>query len=211
MTTPIPGVVIPASVDFPFGARDLTGLSPVELRRRMRSRSEVTSIVWHQTSFERRAASPRWALVAGHAVVLRSGEVLLIHPLAARLRRAANNANPSCVSVELEGNLPSDRGVWFAAEKFGRTLAPTPEQVESALALGRYIAREFPIKYVHAHRQWSATRGNCCGPQIWAAVAEPLKAELGLTEGPTGRGWSSPNGKPIPDSWRAAPVVPTGE
>lgn len=203
----MPGVVIPASADLPCGARDLTALSPVGLRRRMRERDEVTSLVLHQTSFERRADSPRWALVAAHAVVLRSGEILLLHPLASRLRRAANAANPHCVSIELEGNLPSDRGRWYAPEKFGRTLAPTPEQVEAALAFSRYLAREFPIKYVHAHRQWSASRGNCPGPQIWAAVAEPLMRELGLTEGPTGRGWASPVGMPIPDSWRTATIT----
>lgn len=203
----MPGVVIPTSPDFLYGARDLTALSPVGLRRRMRERDEVTSMVWHQTSFERRADNPRWALVAAHAVVLRAGEVLLLHPLASRLRRAANAANPHCVSIEIEGNLPSDRGRWFSPEKFGRTLAPTPEQVESALALGRYLAREFPIKYVHAHRQWSASRGNCPGPQIWASVCEPLKRELGLTEGPTGRGWASPVGTPIPDSWRTATIT----
>lgn len=209
----MPGVVIPASVDWPHGARDLTALSPVALRRRMRERDEVTTMVWHQTGFERRADNPRWALVAAHAIVLRTGECLLLHPLASRLRRAANGANPACVSIELEGNLPSDRGQWFMGEKFGKTLAPTPEQIESALALGRYLAREFPIKYVYGHRQWSASRGNCPGPQIWGAVAEPLKRELSLTEGPTGRGWASEAGTPIPDSWRAQPaiVTPNGE
>ncbi len=122
-------------------------------------------------------------------------------------RRRIRGWKPSPFSIELEGNLPSDRGRWFSPEKFGCTLAPTPEQVESALALGKYLAREFPIKYVHAHRQWSASRGNCPGPQIWASVCEPLKRELGLTEGPTGRGWASPVGTPIPDSWRTATIT----
>mgnify|MGYP000591359117 CR=1 FL=1 len=68
----MPGVVIPTSPDFPHGVRDLTALSPASLRRRMRERSEVTSLVWHQTSFERRADSPRWALVAAWSAALRA-------------------------------------------------------------------------------------------------------------------------------------------
>ena len=66
------GTVIPASTDWPHGARDLTAHSPVALRKRMREPSEVRCIVWHQTAFERRPDNPRWALVAGHAVVLRT-------------------------------------------------------------------------------------------------------------------------------------------
>ena len=160
-------------------------------------------MVWHQTAYERRPENPRWRLVAAHAVVLRTGEVLFLHPFAARLRRAANKANASCVSIELEGNLRGASGRWWMPEKFGRTVAPTAAQVESSLALGRYLAREFPsLRYVTAHRQWHAAKANCPGPQIWSAVAEPLKRELGLTEGPTGDGWSHTAGSPIPDTWR---------
>lgn len=198
------GVAIPASLDFPHGARDLTACSPLALRKRMREPSEIKSVVLHQTAFQRRADNPRWRLVAAHAVVLRTGEILLLHPFTARLTRAANNANPTCVSIELEGNLRSASGRWWMPDKFGRTAAPTAEQVQASLALGRYLVREFPsIEHVQAHRQWSRMRTNCPGPQIWSSVAEPLKRELGLTEGPTGNGWCHEDGAPIPDTWRA--------
>ncbi len=197
------GAVLPATPDFPHGARDLTACSPVALRRRMREPSEIGCIVLHQTGFQRRADNPRWRLVAAHAVVLRSGEVLLLHPMCARLTRAANSANASCISVEIEGNLRSAAGRWWSPEKFGRTAAPTAAQIESSLALGAYLAREFPIEYVHAHRQFSRARLNCPGPQVWTAVGEPLKLAHGLSEGPTGNGWCHENGTPIHNSWRA--------
>ena len=197
------GAVLPPSSDLPHGGRDLTACSPVALRRRMRAPSEIGCIVLHQTGFQRRADNPRWRLVAAHAVVLTSGEVLWLHPWCARLSRAANAANATCISVEIEGNLQSKAGRWWSPEKFGRTAAPTAAQIESSLALGRYLAREFPsIEYVHAHRQFSRLRMNCCGPQIWSSIAEPLKAELGLSEGPTGNGWAHEDGASIPAAWR---------
>ena len=80
----------------------------------------------------------------------------------------------------------------------------TPEAVEATKALIRWIVAEVAahggqVRALVAHRQSSATRRNDPGSAIWQAVALPMHAELGLSDG--GVGFAIDGGKPIPEAW----------
>ena len=62
------------------------------------------------------------------------------------------------------------------------------------------------IRYVFAHRQSSAQRGNCPGPEIWSSVAQWGLEHLDMSDG--GHGYAIGDGKPIPDAWRTYSISP---
>ena len=88
-----------------------------------------------------------WDRVSAHLVVKRSGVVQMNHdPLARITVGSGPHWNPTCVTVEFAGNLPTSVGrdgswAWWKPETHGRDLL-TPEQVEAGRALADPEARK---------------------------------------------------------------------
>lgn len=174
---------------------------------RERAPREVDLVVLHQTGtgpLSEEAADR----VKAHVLVRADGRVLLLHPLACRMRYGAAKWNARAVNVELEGLFPGrldarGRPVWWTGGPRERDrLADRPEQVVAALAALAWIRAELPsVRLLGAHRQvQGATRAGCPGLDPWALVAAPALASLGFRLVET-----APTGKDIPASWWPAP------
>ena len=174
---------------------DMTGLAPAS-KRGKRSRP-VDAVVLHQMAFSRGSDINRYRNVTAHFIVVPDGTVAQLHPITARLP-ASNGFNARSVAVEFAGNLRAANGNWWEPETYGRNEL-TPAQAESGRRLLRLL-NSMGIRYVFAHRQSSAKRGNCPGPEIWSLVGQWGLEQLGMSDG--GRGHAIGDGKPIPDVWR---------
>lgn len=182
---------------------DLTAKSPAEYRVRTRPASEVRAIVLHQTAFSGwHADNPMWTKVRAHFVVRQDGSVLMLHDPLVRMRFGSGVCNAHGITIEHEGNLPSDTGAYWKPEKYGRdVLAHHPEQVAAARSLVRMLVERWPtITTVIAHRHIDARKANCPGPDLWREVGQWSVDQLELTEAtPLAAGLA------LPDSWRGAP------
>lgn len=181
---------------------DLTAQAPAEYRVRIRPASEVRAIVLHQTGFAWRPDNPRWPLVKAHFVVRQDGSVLMLHSPLVRMRYGSGACNAQGITVEHEGNYPSDRGQWWSPETMGRhVLSDYPAMVASSRALLADLCAQYPsIELVIGHRHIEAKKSNCPGPSLWSEVGEWAKATLGLREPAPLAG-----GLALPDTWRAEP------
>lgn len=184
---------------------DLTAKAPAEYRVRARLPSEVQAVVLHQTAFSGWSTNnPMWARIRAHYVVRQDGSVLMLHHPTVRMRYGSGPCNARGVTVEHEGNLPSDSGAYWKPERYGRdVLDQHPEQVAASRALVRMLCAEYPtIGLVIAHRHIDARKPNCPGPDIWREVGEWAKRELALVEPAP-----LPAGLPLPNTWRGAPCM----
>jgi len=146
--------------------------------------------------------SPGWDRVAAHLVVKRSGAVQMNHDPLARITVGSGPLwNPTCVTVEFAGNLPTSVAPdgswrWWKPETHGRDLL-TPEQVEAGRALVGWLRERLPaLAEVGAHRQVSRAKAGCCGPQVWREVGSWAVASGGLRLAAT-----APSGLDIPETW----------
>ena len=181
---------------------DLRGLAPASNVIRDRTPEEVTAVVLHQTAFAGwKPENPNWAKIKAHFVVRRDGVVQINYDPTKRMGYGSNKANSFAITIEHEGNYPNAKGVWWAGDKFGRSvLADAPAQVAASRRLIEILADTYPIENVYAHRQWDPDRQNCPGPDLWREVGEFAIAELGLSDG--GPDWHAEGGRAIPDDWR---------
>ena len=174
---------------------DLRHLAPAS-KRSKRTRP-VDAVVLHQMGFSRGSDLSRYHKVTAHFVIMPDGRVGQLHPLSARLP-ASNGFNARSVAVEFAGNLKAANGNWWNPDTHGRNTL-TNEQIESGRRLLELL-RRLGIRFVFAHRQSAANRGNCPGPEVWGSVGQWGIAELGLDDG--GSTYAIDDGKPIPDAWR---------
>ncbi|MCH5373573.1 MAG: N-acetylmuramoyl-L-alanine amidase, partial [Planctomycetes bacterium] len=187
---------------WPFGSlpriTDRTAYSPKDKRKRTRDLGSVYALVLHQTGFSRGNEHKRYNKVTAHFVILPNGDILQLHPMSAYLY-SSNGFNRGSVSVEIVGNLPSDRGRCWKPERFGCNEL-TSEQVRSGRYLIRYLIKKIGLTHVLAHRQSSGTRGNDPGPDVWYRIGQWAVDKLGLDDG--GPGFKIHSGNPIPKTWR---------
>lgn len=186
---------------------DLTAKSPAEYRLRTRAPDSIVAVVLHQMGCAGswRPDSSMWAKVRAHFVVRFDGSVLKLHDPTVRMRVGSNTANAYAITIEHQGNYPSDKGAWYQGDKFGRDeVLAHPEMVRASRELLRTLVQQYPtIREVMAHRQLSVSRANCPGPCLWTEVAEWAVSELGLkADRPPVQG-----GQSIPPTWRGAPVI----
>lgn len=208
-------------------------------RRRMGRREwrEITGITLHQTAtcflpqenekhFSRRSqtAAGRVAKIGVHFVVLRNGLSVWCNPLNYRMPQAQRVFNKTDVGVEIDGYFSGVEGdektFWRPRAKPDRKPMRTSEaQFEAARQTLEFIIDEVAkhggkVKYIHAHRQTSASRRSDPGELIWKNVAMPIMSKHGLSCGGPGffvpKGvdavdrdvWTSRGpGRPIPKEW----------
>lgn len=185
---------------------DLRGKASKTLILRQRTLLEVTAVVIHQTGFFGwKPSNPNWAKIHAHFVVRRSGDVVINYNPEDRMSTGSNNANKFCVTIEHEGNYPNASGNFYKPEKFGKSyLQDAPNQVRASRRLVTILHELCPkMTAIFAHRQWTAERQNCPGPDLWKAVGEWAVDNLNLTDG--GAGWQYGSGLPIPEDWRLPP------
>ncbi|MFV8755736.1 N-acetylmuramoyl-L-alanine amidase [Nannocystaceae bacterium ST9] len=175
---------------------DLTRDAPAS--KRLERACKVDAVVLHQTGFSRGLDPKRYLKVTAHFVVLADGTVLQLHPLAMKLW-ASDGFNCRSVSIEFVGNFKSSDGKWWKPEEYGANHVSV-EQIEAGRELLRALKR-VGVRFVFAHRQSSASRGNDPGPDLWANVGEWAIERLGFSDG--GPGYVVDAGHPIPDAWRA--------
>lgn len=176
---------------------------------RSRSWAATTGITLHQTACVLGERPERWDTVGAHFGVTRRGAVMQLHDID-RIVAHGNGWNAQCVGIEIDGLYAGIEGdistVWddpsTPAREQGMTL--TPEAIEATRALIRWIVEGVArhggqVRALVAHRQSSATRRNDPGSAIWQAVALPMHAELGLSDG--GVGFAIGDGRPVPEAW----------
>lgn len=171
--------------------------------------SKVTGVCLHQTACNMGERIARYDTIGAHFVVTRAGKVLWMHDLD-RVVVHGHGWNAQCVGIEIDGLYAGVEGdpstVWDDPTTGVREVAQhvTPEAMESARQLVRWIVGEVErnggkVNALVAHRQAADSRRNDPGSAIWQAVALPLHAELGLTDG--GVGFRLGTGYPIPEAW----------
>lgn len=178
---------------------------------RPRPWSTVTGICLHQTACVLGEREARWETVGCHVGITRSGRVIWLHDFD-RLVAHGNGWNSQTVGIEIDGlyaGIEGDpRTVWddpsTPNREQGMTL--TDESAEAARQTIRWICQRVlahagRVKALVAHRQSSQGRRNDPGSAIWQAVALPMHAELGLSDG--GDGFEI-GGYPIPREWDAS-------
>lgn len=176
----------------------------------------TTGITLHHTACLLGEKPARWLTCGAHAGITRAGLVLRLADPDVVLMHGGDGRgtakNPSLlnlhdVGIELDGWYEGVAGkrstMWddpSLAEKRDPML-PTSEMIASAHELIRELvgASGGSIRYIHAHRQGSESRRADPGSAIWQAIALPMMAELGLTDG--GPGWRCGSGRPIPEEW----------
>jgi len=146
---------------------DLTGEAP-KSKRHLRA-GTIDAVVLHQTGFTRGLDPQRYLKVTAHFVVLADGTVLQLHPMSARLN-ASDGFNGRSVAIEFVGNFKSVNGKWWKPSEYGADEV-TFEQIEAGRELLRRLGRS-GVRFVFAHRQSSASRGNDPGPDLWAGVGQ---------------------------------------
>lgn len=171
--------------------------------------SKVTGICLHQTACVLGERPARWRTVGCHVGVTRGGQVMWLHDFT-KLVVHGNGWNAQTVGIEMDGLYEGVAGdpktLWddptTPFREQGQT--PTPELVEAARATVRWIcavveANGGRVRALVAHRQSSDSRRNDPGSALWQAVALPLMADLGLSDG--GPGFKIGTGRPIPHEW----------
>jgi hypothetical protein len=142
---------------------------------------------------ERLARNRRSLGVAAHVSAYRDGDaVLAADPL--WYLHGGNTGNKSCVHVELEGiyagGVPAQQ---IPAVQVAAACDAIARVVEIIAQLGG------SIRYVRAHRQYSATRLGDPGGEAWQRIAlEYCEKRLGLKTQPA-EAWA--DGRPIPREW----------
>lgn len=205
----------PTVAPFHGGVTDppsLVDLRPIATRTHVygrRSWGNTRGVTLHQTACVLGEREQRWANVGAHVGITRGGKILWLHDLDALVVHG-NGFNTQCVGIEIDGLYAGVEGdastVWDDPDTRTRDvgLAPSPVQLEAARQAVRWIAATIAaggskLHALVAHRQAVDSRRNDPGSAIWKAVALPLIAELGLTDG--GPGFKIGTGYAIPEAW----------
>ncbi len=169
---------------------------------------KVTGITLHQTACVLGERPQRWANVGAHVGITRGGQRLWLHDFDVQVVHG-NLWNEQCVGIEMDGLYAGVEGdastVWDDPSTKQREvgMTPTPELIACALDTVRWICRRVAehgghVRALVAHRQSSRSRRNDPGSALWQAVALPLHAELGLSDGGVG---FTLGGYAIPEAW----------
>ncbi|RPH65016.1 MAG: N-acetylmuramoyl-L-alanine amidase [Acidobacteria bacterium] len=170
--------------------------------------NRVTGITLHQTASLLGERPERWDTVGCHVGITRAGKVIHLHGFD-RWVAHGNAWNDQCVGIEIDGLYAGIEGdestVWddpsTARRETGMT--PTPEAIKAACDTVRWICAEVErhggkVHALVAHRQSSMSRRNDPGSALWKAVALPMHAEIGLSDGGVG---FKLGGSAIPEVW----------
>lgn len=139
--------------------------------------------------------------VACHMMAFRNGIFAWAAPLDWYVFHG-NKFNPTDIGLEIEGNYPGVIGgkTWNgkkASKVTDSIVLSACNALELIVTQGRSMG--MPIKYIHAHRQSSATRRADPGEEIWKKVVLGFAVPyLGLETQPE---LVLSNGRPIPKEW----------
>lgn len=176
---------------------------------RKRAWTKTRGVTLHQTACSMGERVERYDTIGAHFAVLRSGRVLRMANLNTVVYHG-NGWNEQCVGIEVDGLYAGIEGdihtVWDDPSTPVREqpMVATPDALRATRMLIRWIHAEVAayggeLKVLCSHRQSSKDRRNDPGSAIWRAVALPLHAELGLSDG--GPGFKLGDGYPNPEVW----------
>ena len=175
--------------------------------RRERPIGEVTGITLHQTATFFNGRCPY--TLDMHFITHPNGESHYINDILKRMAQAQSVFNKHDVGIECDGYYSGigtdERYFWKPKSRPNRKpMTPTDDLIDCTRATIEYICEEVSrrggeIKYIHAHRQTSASRTSDPGSLLWKALGIWAQDKLGLSDGGKGKTWLS--GKPIPESW----------
>ena len=175
--------------------------------RRERNVKDVTGITLHQTATFFNGRCPY--TLDMHFVTHPNGESQYLNDVLKRMAQAQNVFNTHDVGIECDGyysGIGTDpKYFWKPASRPDRKpMVPTDEIIHATRETMEYICEEIgrrggEIKYVHAHRQTSASRTSDPGSLIWKACGIWAQEKLGLSDGGKGAKWLT--GNPIPEAW----------
>lgn len=182
---------------------------PVPYTPKRRPWAKTTGCTLHQTACLLGERAERMYGVGAHFVVTRGGIAYWLHDFNREVIHA-NGFNDQTWGIELDGLYAGVEGdpktVWDdpSTERREQGMVLTPEAVETTCQLIRWghytvTSNGGPHRALVAHRQASDMRRNDPGSAIWQAVALPMMAELGLSDG--GPGFKIGDGYPIPEAW----------
>lgn len=167
----------------------------------------TTGVCLHQTACDMGERIERYDNTGAHICVLRSGRWVHLHDLDTNVAHG-NGWNTQTVGIEINGLFAGEVGghVWDdpTTAIHEQAMHPTPIQLVRTQEIVRWICGVVAknggdVRALVAHRQASKDRQDDPGEEVWKAIALPLHAELGLTDG--GVGFVLGNGLPIPESW----------
>ena len=115
---------------------------------------QIDTVVLHQTSFSRGSVPDNYLSVHAHFVVLPDGTIVQLHPIDAYLV-ASSSFNEDSISVEVVGNFPDERGVYWKPAENGRSVLSS-QQIDGGCDLVHYLRDTYTISFVFAHRQGEA-------------------------------------------------------
>lgn len=178
-------------------------------RARTRPWSKVTGITLHQTACLLGERAERWLNVGAHYGVTRGGQQFRLHDETDRIVHG-HDWNAQCVGIECDGLYAGVEGdiatVWDdPSTKFReQPMKVTGELIAATIATCRRIKARIEagggkLRVIVSHRQSSSSRRSDPGEAIWKAVALPLIAEWGLSDG--GPGFKLGDGRPNPEAW----------
>jgi N-acetyl-anhydromuramyl-L-alanine amidase AmpD len=190
---------------------------PREYTPRLRPWPAITGTTLHQTACDMGERVERYDTIGAHFTVLRNSGRVLWHVDLDRIVYHGNGWNDRCVGIEVNGlyaGLEDDpdtaldealKTTWDdpSTPTRERPMQVTPQSMRSTRMLVRWIRWTVAqhggkMSVLCAHRQSSQSRRNDPGEAIWKAVALPLHAELGLSDGGVD---FVIGGYPIPEAW----------
>jgi peptidoglycan hydrolase-like protein with peptidoglycan-binding domain len=205
--------------DKPFNARNVMKFKRVGGKPVIRDPSAVRGITIHQTAVkfsvadyqvkaaggDRKLALARRSLgVACHVMAFHDGFLAWSNPLDWYVYHG-NGWNATELGIEIDGNYP---GLVGGKTWNGKPATEVrPESIKAARAGIELLVREghkmgMPIRYIHAHRQSSASRRSDPGEELWnKVVLDYAIPVLGLETEPQR---IVGDGRPIPTEWDPA-------
>jgi len=163
--------------------------------------TQITGITLHQCAVDFGHEKPaRWDSLWAQTAASLEGDFFLVHDLQALVWHG-HGFNPTDVGLELEGLYA---GIAGPPDGSATPQTPTPELIATAQGGIRWIYEQVKrhggqLRYLHAHRQSRDSRRADPGQELWQAIAIPMMAELGLTDG--GLGFKIGSGRAIPEEW----------
>jgi hypothetical protein len=185
---------------------------PGGLPKGSRTWRDVRGITLHQTACELGTRDGRWDTLAAHFGVMRSGRIVYAHDVLEMIWHAQGWSH-QCIGIEIDGLFAGDEhhDVWDnpATSIHEQASLLLPVQVEATKGLIRWLhslvqTNGGELVTLGSHRQSYAGRQDDPGADIWRAIALPISAELGLTDG--GKGFKLDTGRPNPETWNPAYV-----
>jgi N-acetyl-anhydromuramyl-L-alanine amidase AmpD len=152
---------------------------------------EITGITLHQTAGLFGEKKSRWQTVAAHVGITRAGKIFQMYAFTEVVNHA-NRLNSADVGIEIDGWYEGIEGkpktLWQPPKGPKREpMQPTLKQVEACRAAVGWIcdvvaANGGHVRFIHAHRQASASRQGDPGSRLWKDVGIWAQENLSLTD-----------------------------